>query len=89
MNLGRVEQIDTDTGKSKWAEIEKKWLDAYKRNEVTGAGEKSPCSRFPPLDAYASLARVLQLISRIQRRKPSGPGYLSVPICITSPLRVS
>lgn len=33
-NLGRVEQIDTDTGKSKWAEIEKKWLDAYKRNEV-------------------------------------------------------
>lgn len=33
-NLGRVEQIDTDTGKSKWVEIEQKWLDAYKRNEV-------------------------------------------------------
>lgn len=33
-NLGRVEQIDTDTGKSKWAEIEQKWLDAYKRNDV-------------------------------------------------------
>ena len=33
-NLGRVEQIDADTGKSKWAEIEQKWLDAYKRNDV-------------------------------------------------------
>lgn len=33
-NLGRVEQIDIDTGKSKWGEIERKWLDAYKRNEV-------------------------------------------------------
>ena len=33
-NLGRVEQIDTETGKSKWVEIEQKWLDAYKRNEV-------------------------------------------------------
>ena len=33
-NLGRVEQIDTATGKSKWVEIEQKWLDAYKRNEA-------------------------------------------------------
>lgn len=33
-NLGRVEQIDTETGKSKWSEIEQKWLNAYKRYEV-------------------------------------------------------
>lgn len=33
-NLGRVEQIDTLTGKSKWAEIEARWIDAYRRNAV-------------------------------------------------------
>lgn len=33
-NLGRVEQIDTLTGKSKWAEIETRWIDAYRRNAV-------------------------------------------------------
>ena len=26
-NLGRVEQIDTDTGKSKWVEIEREWIE--------------------------------------------------------------
>lgn len=30
-NLGRVEQIDPDTGKSKWVVIEQKWLEAYKK----------------------------------------------------------
>lgn len=48
-NLGRVEQIDALTGKSKWAEIEARWIDAYRRNavidgfsalhKVTGANE--------------------------------------------------
>ena len=33
-NLGRVEQIDTETGKSKWVEIESTWLDTYKKNEA-------------------------------------------------------
>ena len=33
-NLGRVEQIDILTEKSKWIEIEEKWIDTYKRNEV-------------------------------------------------------
>ena len=33
-NLGRVEQIVTITGKSKWAEIETRWIDAYRRNAV-------------------------------------------------------
>mgnify|MGYP000715652455 FL=1 len=29
-NLGRVEQIDSRTGKSKWVEIERKWIDLYR-----------------------------------------------------------
>lgn len=29
-NLGRVEQLDSKTHKSKWEEIETKWLDAYR-----------------------------------------------------------
>lgn len=33
-NLGRVEQINPATGKSKWGEIEQKWLDAYKKHEA-------------------------------------------------------
>lgn len=33
-NLGRVEQIDPVTGKSKWVEIEQKWLDVYKKHEA-------------------------------------------------------
>lgn len=32
-NLGRVEQVDTTTGKSKWVSIEKQWIDAYKKSE--------------------------------------------------------
>ena len=36
-NLGRVEQIDTTTGKSKWVEIERKWIDLYRnRRAVDG-----------------------------------------------------
>lgn len=36
-NLGRVEQIDTDTGKSKWVEIEHKWIELYRnRRSVDG-----------------------------------------------------
>ena len=36
-NLGRVEQIDTTTGKSKWGEIERKWIDLYRnRRAVDG-----------------------------------------------------
>lgn len=36
-NLGRVEQIDTDTGKSKWVEIEREWIDLYRnRRAVDG-----------------------------------------------------
>lgn len=36
-NLGRVEQIDTDTGKSKWVEIEKEWIELYRnRRSVDG-----------------------------------------------------
>lgn len=48
-NLGRVEQIDALTGRSKWAEIEARWIESYKRNavidgfsalhKVTGANE--------------------------------------------------
>ena len=29
-NLGRVEQIDSKTGKSKWAEIEREWIELYR-----------------------------------------------------------
>ena len=36
-NLGRVEQIDTDTGKSKWVEIEHEWIELYRnRRSVDG-----------------------------------------------------
>lgn len=36
-NLGRVEQIDTSTGKSKWVEIEKEWIELYRnRQSVDG-----------------------------------------------------
>ncbi len=36
-NLGRVEQIDFKTGKSKWAEIEREWIELYRnRRAVDG-----------------------------------------------------
>lgn len=36
-NLGRVEQIDACTGKSKWVEIEKQWIELYRnRQSVDG-----------------------------------------------------
>ena len=36
-NLGRVEQIDSKTGKSKWAEIELEWIELYRnRRAVDG-----------------------------------------------------
>ena len=36
-NLGRVEQIDTDTGKSKWVEVEREWIELYRnRRSVDG-----------------------------------------------------
>ena len=33
-NLGRVEQIDVNTGKSKWIEIEKEWLELYRNRKA-------------------------------------------------------
>lgn len=33
-NLGRVEQIDSATGKSKWGSIENKWIEAYRNRCV-------------------------------------------------------
>lgn len=36
-NLGRIEQTDASTGRSKWAEIEKQWMDLY-RNRKEQAG---------------------------------------------------
>ncbi len=33
-NLGRVEQIDPVTGKSKWAEIEKRWIELYRNRKA-------------------------------------------------------
>ena len=33
-NLGRVEQIDPQTGKSKWCEIERKWIELYRTRRV-------------------------------------------------------
>ena len=36
-NLGRVEQLDVNTGKSKWVEIEKEWIELYRnRRAVDG-----------------------------------------------------
>ena len=36
-NLGRVEQIDTTTGKSKWVDIEREWIELYRnRHAVDG-----------------------------------------------------
>lgn len=36
-NLGRVEQIDSKTGKSKWVEIEREWIELYRnRRAVDG-----------------------------------------------------
>lgn len=36
-NLGRVEQIDTSTGNSKWVEIEREWIELYcNRRSVDG-----------------------------------------------------
>lgn len=36
-NLGRVEQVDSNTGKSRWAEIEKEWIELYRnRQSVDG-----------------------------------------------------
>lgn len=33
-NLGRVEQIDANTGKSKWVEIEKEWIELYRNRKA-------------------------------------------------------
>lgn len=33
-NLGRVEQIDVNTGKSKWVEIEKEWIELYRNRKA-------------------------------------------------------
>ena len=33
-NIGRVEQIDVSTGKSKWKEIEEKWIELYKNKKA-------------------------------------------------------
>lgn len=33
-NLGRVEQIDSKTGKSKWAEIEREWIELYRNRRA-------------------------------------------------------
>lgn len=36
-NIGRVEQVDSNTGKSKWVEIEKEWIELYRnRQSVDG-----------------------------------------------------
>lgn len=36
-NLGRVEQVDSTTGKSRWVEIEKEWIELYRnRRSVDG-----------------------------------------------------
>ena len=36
-NLGRVEQVDSTTGKSRWVEIEKEWIELYRnRRAVDG-----------------------------------------------------
>ena len=39
-NLGRVEQIDPTTKKSRWSEIEKRWIDLY-RNRQAKPGESA------------------------------------------------
>ena len=33
-NLGRVEQFDVNTGKSKWVEIEKEWIELYRNRKA-------------------------------------------------------
>lgn len=33
-NLGRVEQLDVNTGKSKWVEIEKEWIELYRNRKA-------------------------------------------------------
>lgn len=33
-NLGRVEQVDTNSGKSKWVEIENKWIELYRNRQA-------------------------------------------------------
>ena len=33
-NLGRVEQTDASTGRSKWFSIEEQWIDAYRKSKV-------------------------------------------------------
>lgn len=33
-NLGRVEQVDIDSGKSKWVEIENKWIELYRNRQA-------------------------------------------------------
>lgn len=33
-NLGRVEQIDTTTGKSRWVDIEREWIELYRNRRV-------------------------------------------------------
>lgn len=37
-NLGRVEQIDPLTGKSKWSEIEKRWIELYRNRKAEPGG---------------------------------------------------
>lgn len=39
-NLGRVEQIDTTTGKSKWVDIEREWIELY-RNRCSVDGRSA------------------------------------------------
>ena len=37
-NLGRVEQVDSTTGKSRWVEIEKEWIELYRnRRAIDGS----------------------------------------------------
>lgn len=44
-NLGRVEQIDSTTGKSKWVEIEHQWIELYRnRTSVDGLSAKHKVS---------------------------------------------
>lgn len=33
-NIGRVEQVDIETGRSKWLTIEEQWIDLYRNREV-------------------------------------------------------
>lgn len=49
-NIGRVEQIDSATGESKWKVIEERWLDLYKNRRVedgiSAAENVGPCDEW-------------------------------------------